>query len=98
MPSKNTTTVVLTEKAQIIKEDLAPVFGLKNILSAGLLLFGRLKSDEQKSTIAEANGSGLEPLRGSEVEFRRRVLEIFQEAQAVGGRKKRGRRAKTPKS
>jgi hypothetical protein len=34
MPSKNTTTVVLTEKAQIIKEDLAPIYGLKNILSA----------------------------------------------------------------
>ena len=55
MPSKNTTTVVLSEKSQLIKEDLAPVFGLKNILSAGLILFGRLKSDEQKSTIAEAN-------------------------------------------
>lgn len=55
MASKEQTTVNLTEKAQVIKEDLAPVFGLKNILSAGLLLFGNLDSDEQKSKIAEAN-------------------------------------------
>jgi len=49
------TTVNLTEKAQIIKEDLAPIYGLKNILSAGLILFGKLSSDLQKHTIHEAN-------------------------------------------
>jgi len=55
MPSKNTTTVVLTEKAQEIKEDLAPIFGLKNILSAGLVLMGKLSAEQQKAIIAEAN-------------------------------------------
>jgi len=49
------TTVNLTQKAQNIKEDLAPIYGLKNILSAGLILFGKLSSDLQKDTIHEAN-------------------------------------------
>ena len=97
MANEKHTTVNLTEKAQLIKEDLAPVFGLKNILSGGLLLFGRLNSDEQKSTIAEANGQGLEPLKGPDVEFRRRVVEICQEIGVLRAEKKSHRRAKTPK-
>lgn len=56
MPSKNTTTVVLSEIAQEVKDDLAPVFGLKNILSAGLLLFSRLNAEQQKTIISEALG------------------------------------------
>jgi hypothetical protein len=60
------TTVVLTKVAQEVKEDLAPVFGLKNILSAGLLLFGRLSSDQQKDIIAQANG--LKPVEASETQ------------------------------
>lgn len=56
MPSKNTTTVVLTDSAQEIKEDLAPIYGLKNILSAGIVLFGQLDSDQQKQIIRIANG------------------------------------------
>lgn len=55
MRERNQTTVVLTKKAQDVKDDLAPVFGLKNILSVGVLLFGRLSSDEQKQLIAEVN-------------------------------------------
>ena len=50
------TTVNLTQKAQAIKEELAPIFGLKNILSGGLLLFSKLTAEQQKSIIAEANG------------------------------------------
>lgn len=56
MPQKKHTTVVLSESGQQIKEDLAPVFGLKNILSAGLILFSRLSDAQQKHMIAEANG------------------------------------------
>jgi len=52
----NPTTVRLTEKAQLIKEDLAPIFGLKNILSAGLLLIGRLSAEQKQALIKEANG------------------------------------------
>lgn len=52
---QNPTTVRLTENAQAIKDNLSPVFGLKNILSAGLLLFDRLSSDDQKKLITEAN-------------------------------------------
>lgn len=55
MASDKQTTVNLTEKAQVIKEDLAPVFGLKNILSAGLVLFGKLTDSEQKIAINKAN-------------------------------------------
>lgn len=55
MAKEKHTTVNLSENAQLIKDDLAPVFGLKNILSAGLILFGKLSSDEQKKIIAQAN-------------------------------------------
>jgi len=95
----NPTTVRLTEKAQVIKEDLAPIFGLKNILSAGLILFGKLTDTEQKITINEANSS-LEdaPLPKPEIEFRRRVLAIVKEAQAIPAKKKLARRANPSKS
>jgi len=99
MPSIKHTTVVLTEKAQFIKEDLAPVFGLKNILSAGLLVFGKLTTTEQKMIIKQANGSlEMEPLQNPDDEFRRRVLEVCRESQIVGGRKKRGQKTKPSKS
>ena len=61
MEEINVTTVRLSEKAQAIKEDLTPVFGLKNILSAGLILFGKLTSDQQKRAISEANGAEPKP-------------------------------------
>jgi len=41
--------------AQVIKDQLAPVYGLKNIISAGLFLFDNLSSDEQKNTIQEVS-------------------------------------------
>ena len=55
MPSKNHTTVVLNEFVQKYKDELAPIYGLKNILEAGLLLFSRLSDSEQKKTVAEVN-------------------------------------------
>ena len=58
---KNITTVRLSEKALEIKRKLAPVFGMKNIVSAGLILLDRLSADQQKAVIAEANGG--EPIR-----------------------------------
>ena len=61
MPSKNTTTVVLTEKSQIIKEDLAPIFGLKNILSAGLVLLDKLSAEQKQAIIAEAHRNNSQP-------------------------------------
>lgn len=53
------TTVVLSEKAQVIKEDLAPIFRLKNILSAGLVLLSKLTAEQKQNSIAEANGDRL---------------------------------------
>ena len=55
MPRKNPTSVTLNEIVQKIKDELAPVYGLKNILSAGLLLLSRLSDSEQKKTIAEVH-------------------------------------------
>lgn len=55
MPSKETTTVVLTPVAQGIKIELAPLFGLKNILSAGLVLLNKLRSEDLMTAIQEAN-------------------------------------------
>ena len=99
MANEKHTTVNLTEKAQEFKEDLAPIFGLKNILSAGLILFGKLTDAEQKAAINEANSSLTEiPLPSPEVEFRKRVLEIVREAQAIPTKKKLARRAKPAKS
>jgi len=62
MGKKEQTTVNLSEIAQKIKIELAPLFGLKNILSAGLILFGKLTSDQQKQAIAESNGVEPTPL------------------------------------
>ncbi|MDD5328046.1 MAG: hypothetical protein PHY02_09595 [Phycisphaerae bacterium] len=55
MPSKNTTTVVLNSDLQKIKNELASVYGLKNVLSAGLLLFSRLSAEDRQRIIAEVN-------------------------------------------
>jgi len=54
MPSKKTTTVVFTKKAQEIKDRLTPAFGLKGILSASLQLFDELDDSEKIARVAEA--------------------------------------------
>lgn len=96
---QNPTTVRLTEKAQFIKEDLAPVFGLKNILSAGLLVFGKLTTIEQKVMIQRANGSlETEPLQNPDDEFRKKVTEICQELGVLQAKKKPCSRTKSTKS
>lgn len=83
MPSKNTTTVVLNENVQEIKDELSPIYGLKNILSAGLLLFSRLSDTDQKKTVAEVN-------RMAHAE--KEAGEIVAAAEAdVEGQKRKGR-------
>ncbi|HUX80328.1 MAG TPA: hypothetical protein VMW10_11400, partial [Alphaproteobacteria bacterium] len=49
------TTVVLSKTVQKIKDELSPIYGLKNILSAGLWLFSRLSDTEQKKAVAQVN-------------------------------------------
>ena len=56
MRKRNQTTVVLTEIAQPIKDRFAGIYGLKNLLSAGLVLFGKLRTDQQQRAIEEAAG------------------------------------------
>jgi len=55
------TTVDLTDIAQSIKDSLTPIFGLKNILSAGLLVFSRLSAEDQKQVVQEASGGKIAP-------------------------------------
>ncbi len=70
---------------------------LKTVLSAGVIALSKLSPEKREEMIAEANGLGLESLNYPEAEFRKKVLKILKEAQAVDGQKKRGRRAKTSK-
>ena len=55
MTGDNPTTVRLTKTVQKIKDELSPIYGLKNILSAGLWLFSRLSDTEQKKAVAQVN-------------------------------------------
>ena len=57
MPSKKTTSVVFTKEVQAIKDELTPVFGLKKLLSAGLILFNELSDADQKALIARVSKS-----------------------------------------
>jgi len=59
MRVRNQTTVVLTKAAQEVKDNLAPIFGLKNILSAGLLLFRELSPQQREELIAKSNNEQL---------------------------------------
>ena len=55
MGSPKQTAVNLNEFVQKLKDELAPIYGLKNILSAGIVLFSRLSDSEQKRIVAEVN-------------------------------------------
>lgn len=55
MAGKKHTTVVLNKTMQKIKDELSPIYGLKNILSAGLWLFSQLSDTEQKKAVAQVN-------------------------------------------
>lgn len=66
MAKKNPTTVHLTPIAEKILEKEAPLLGgIKPILSAGLVLLGKLSGDEQKKAIGEAQG-----IKGYEIHLR----------------------------
>lgn len=54
------TTVNLTEKTEPLKQQLMPIYGLRNILSAGVLLFSKLDADNQRKAIEIANGAEID--------------------------------------
>ena len=83
MPSKNHTTVVLSDNVQTVKDCYMKVYGLKNILSAGLLLFSRLSDTDQRKIIEDVNKIGTEPLT-LYTDSRIRQL-IYQELSSAGG-------------
>jgi len=84
MGNKEQTTVNLTKIAQRIKEDLAPIFGLKNILSAGLYLFNQLNAQEQKDAIKNANALDEDP--SSRVHETIRQVELRAKRASKAGR------------
>lgn len=50
--SKSTaTTVNLTLEAQVIKDDIGTIYGLKNILSVGMLLFAHMQPHQREAAI-----------------------------------------------
>jgi hypothetical protein len=55
MPNSKQTTVILTKEVQHLKNELAGIYGLKNLLSASILLFSRQGDSEQKKIIKEIN-------------------------------------------
>jgi hypothetical protein len=79
---KQQTTVNLTCKAQTIKDDLAPIFGLKNILSAGLLLFNKLSSDEQKQLIDNAHDENKSVIEIKPHNLREAIKNIVEKTKA----------------
>ncbi len=84
MKADNPTTVRLDESVQKIKEELTPIYGLKNVLSAGLWLFNQLSDTEQKRIIAQ-----LHNLKSVDSE----ADEIVSGAEAdVAKQKQKGRR------
>lgn len=82
MKSEPATTVRLSGPAKRVKEDLAPIYGLKNIISAGLILLGRLTVEEQ-----------LEVIRSSNSDYDAEADEIVRAAEAdvAEQRRRRGR-------
>lgn len=89
MEGDNPTTVRLAESVRKIKDELSPIYGLKNILSAGLLLFSRLSDTEQKGTIVEVN-------RADQAD--RQADEIVSAAEADDAKQKRRRVRKPAKA
>ena len=62
MRTPKQTNVILTEPAQKVKDRFAPIYSLKNILSAGLLLFADLPRGQREEAIARANGLDAETI------------------------------------
>lgn len=72
-------------------------FDIRSCVNGALVVFSNLSGDEQKEAITKANGSGLEPLKGPEDEFREKVSQICQELGVLRAEKKSRRRANPPK-
>ena len=100
MKKENPTTVRLNETAQKIKERQSSFFGLKNILSAGLLLFDRLSDSEQKKAIADVNllpseeEIAMEIFKKGDLKVRNKILHMMEESQKIPIKKKPARKAK----
>jgi len=99
MPAKR--EQVLWQSVWLIAKKLEKSFGLTPMLSGAILAFDRLSAEEQKRFIAEANtNKQLEPSQKNslEEEFRKRVLQIVEEAQVIPAKKKSARSANRAKS
>lgn len=83
MGSPKQTTVVLNETIQKIKDELAPIYGLQNILSAGLFIFSRLSDTVQKKVVSQVSKfdriSKSSPNPLTIQEFLRDIIDIEKE-------------------
>lgn len=99
MNNENPTTVRLNEIAHKIKEKQSPYYGLKNILSAGLLLFDRLSDSEQKKAIADVNllpseeEIVMEIFKKGDSKFRHKIRQILEESQKIPIKKRPAQKA-----
>jgi hypothetical protein len=80
MPSKNQTSVVLTKKAQALKEEAVLTYGgLKHVLSAALELFHDLPIEEQIKRINQVRRDEAEDVvREAEATARARIKSRHQ--------------------
>jgi len=82
MPRKNPTSVTLNESVQKIKDELAPIYGLKNLLSAGLVLFVKQTDIDKLIAIKVANEDiSPEQLTVGEDRYKRikKTIELIKE-------------------
>jgi hypothetical protein len=56
MEETRKTNVILTKNSQRIKDKYAPIYGLKNLISGALIVWGKLSPQQQQEAIAAAHG------------------------------------------
>lgn len=82
MPRKNPTSIVLTKKAQMIKDRLVNIYGLKPIISAGLILLDQY-SDKEKNKIIESVNLADRDEKGNAKELSEELTEIKHKIQTL---------------
>ena len=88
----------LTEFARPLAEDLAARCGsLKKVMSAGVMALDSLTPEDREYFMAKADGVNVKPAT-IEANFRKKVLAIVKDAQAIPVRKKPSRKAKPAES
>lgn len=89
----------LTEFARPLAEDLAARCGsLKKVMSAGVMALDSLSPDEREYFMAKADGVNVKSALTPDEAFRKKVLEIVEDSQAIPAKKKPSRKANRAKA